>query len=82
MQSDTVQFILGGACGSAPKENRKDTVTMNLSDFGFQEVGKCTLDNSLKSGVRFHVDDMRKDRVIYTYIMDGGVKYIGICGCM
>jgi len=52
---------------------------MNLSNFGFQEVGKCTLDKGLKSGVRFHVVEMRDDRVIYAYIVDGGVKYIGIC---
>ena len=52
---------------------------MNLFGFGFQKVGDCTLDESLKSGVRFGVARLSDERVIYAYSVDGEMKYIGIC---
>jgi hypothetical protein len=50
-----------------------------LEEFGFQKVGQCQLDTSLKSGVRFTLHDLREDRVIYAYEVEGQVKYIGVC---
>ena len=52
---------------------------MKPLELGFQKVGQCQLDGNLKSGVRFIVNDLRDDRVIYAYDVDGQVKYIGVC---
>ena len=34
---------------------------VNILEFGFKEVGECHLDNTLKSGVRFILYDLRDD---------------------
>jgi len=52
---------------------------MDIKSFGFEQVGECVLDNNLKSGVRFRLDRMKKDRAVYAYSVDGEVKYVGIC---
>jgi hypothetical protein len=45
----------------------------------FEPVGECVLDDSLNSDVRFRLDRMKKDRVVYAYSVDGVIKYVGIC---
>ena len=50
-----------------------------LLELGFQKVGECQRDTNLKSGVRFIVNNLRNDRVIYAYEVEGRVKYIGVC---
>ena len=50
-----------------------------LLDLGFLQAGKCQLDASLKSGVRFVVNNLSDERVIYAYEVEGQVKYIGVC---
>ncbi len=50
-----------------------------LLEFGFKQVGNCRLDTSLTSGVRFVINDFSNERVIYAYITENQVKYIGIC---
>jgi hypothetical protein len=54
-------------------------MVMNLSEFGFQKVGKCALDESLNSGVRFRINELGNERVVYAYTVDDEVKYIGVC---
>lgn len=53
--------------------------TKNLYEFGFQEVGQWSLDGILKSGVRFTLTTYSNDRVIYVFLVDDDVKYIGVC---
>jgi len=52
---------------------------MELDDYGFVEVGKCELKESLKSGVRFELYDFKGERVIYAFVVNDGVKYVGVC---
>jgi hypothetical protein len=54
---------------------------MNIKSLSldFEQVGECILDNGLKSGVRFRLDRMKKDRVVYAFSADGEIKYIGVC---
>ena len=37
------------------------------------------MDKTLQSNVRFRIDEMHEQRVIYAYTVDGEAKYIGIC---
>jgi hypothetical protein len=57
----------------------EDTADVNILEFGFKEVGECQLAENLTSGVRFVLNDLRDDRVIYAYTVNGEVKYIGVC---
>ena len=50
-----------------------------LSELGFRPAGNCSLDPSLKSGVRFHIHHLADERVIYACVVDGRVRYIGVC---
>ena len=52
---------------------------INLAGLEFRRVGACTLDDSLKSGVRFSTSALQSERVIYAYVVEDEVKYIGIC---
>lgn len=51
----------------------------DLVALGFAEAGICTLDRGLKSRVRFTLHRHQKDRVIYAFVVDDDVKYIGAC---
>jgi len=53
--------------------------TKNLYEFSFREVGHWSLDGSLKSGVRFTLTTYSEDRVIYAFMVDDDVRYIGVC---
>jgi hypothetical protein len=53
--------------------------TVDFSELGFREIGECKLDEELESGVRFRVNEMYDERVVYAFTIDGEVKYIGIC---
>lgn len=52
---------------------------IRLLTFGFEKVGECRLDPNLRSGIRFIVENLPNERVIYAYEVEGQVKYIGIC---
>jgi hypothetical protein len=56
-----------------------DVNVAELEQIGFVKAGSCSLEPSLKSGVRFTVSSHRKDRVLYAFAVDGQVKYIGSC---
>lgn len=52
-----------------------EDVKVDMVEFGFQEVGECQLNGNLTSGVSFIVNDLRNDRVIYAYPVNGGVTF-------
>lgn len=64
---------------SAIKVNGK--INNKLSNYGFIIVGRWELTDDLKSGVRpvFFDTELIKKRVLYSFIINGDVKYIGIC---
>lgn len=49
------------------------------SKIGFVQVGDWRLDSSLKSGIRFRLQEMHEKRVIYAFVVGQRVKYIGVC---
>lgn len=51
---------------------------MILESYGFREVGEWEEDKRLKSGVKAKLDGrLDNDRVIYAFVVDDGVKYVG-----
>ncbi len=52
---------------------------MELNNYGFVEVGEWKLEESLKSGVAFELYNFQKERVVYAFVVDDEVKYIGVC---
>ena len=52
---------------------------MILNNYGFTEVGKWELKEDTKSGITFSLTDYEDDRVIYAFVVDEEVKYIGVC---
>jgi len=52
---------------------------MELNNCGFVEVGKWKLKESLKSGVAFELYEFKEQRVVYAFVVDDEVKYIGVC---
>lgn len=52
---------------------------MQLSNYGFAEVGEWRLKEDLKSGITFKLNNFEKERVIYAFVVDGETKYIGVC---
>ena len=52
----------------------------NLEEFGFLRAGECKLDGTKKYGVRFGPSKMKEERVVYSFTVEGGVRYIGVCG--
>jgi hypothetical protein len=47
----------------------------NLTDYGFEKVGTWYSDIN---GTNFKLNKYEKDKVIYAFVMDNEVKYIGI----
>ncbi len=52
---------------------------MELQEFGFIHVGDWNLDNNLKSGIRYKLNDLERVRAIYAFVVGKEVKYIGVC---
>lgn len=52
---------------------------MELYNLGFIEAGKWELKETLKSGISFQIYKFISERVIYAFVVDNAVKYIGIC---
>lgn len=53
--------------------------SVDLVRFGFVQVGNWLIDTALKSGIRFRLDALQDERVIYAFTVDGQVKYVGVC---
>lgn len=52
---------------------------MESYNLGFIEVGKWELKEILKSGIAFELYKFKKERVVYAFVVDNVVKYIGVC---
>jgi hypothetical protein len=50
-----------------------------LAEIGFERAGAWRLESVAKSGVRFMLHAYRNDRVVYAFVVDDTVAYIGIC---
>lgn len=51
----------------------------SLSEYGFEEAGEWHIYGNVKSGINFRLRKFENERVIYAFVVDGEVKYIGIC---
>lgn len=45
----------------------------------FIKVGNWILDDTLNSNIRFILNHLKNERVIYAFLVDSSFKYIGIC---
>jgi hypothetical protein len=50
-----------------------------LQAFGFKLAGAWRLEPSAKGGVRFALETLQSERVVYAFVVDNLVEYIGIC---
>jgi hypothetical protein len=50
-----------------------------LTPYGFAEAGRWFLKESLKGGISFTLERFPMERVIYAFVVDGEVKYVGVC---
>ena len=50
---------------------------MTLQQYGFIEVGKWHLNGEIKP--KANLDKLADVRVVYTFVVEGEVKYVGIC---
>jgi hypothetical protein len=51
----------------------------NLSGYGFIPVGEWISSDTVKSCITYKLTALASERVVYTFIVDGMPKYIGIC---
>ena len=51
---------------------------MLIKSFGFEKIGEWRLDNS-ENKITFKLEKFEKERVIYAFVVDREVKYIGVC---
>jgi hypothetical protein len=47
--------------------------------YGFERVGEWKSDERSKSGITFELEKFKGNRVIYAFVVDSEVKYIGVC---
>jgi len=50
-----------------------------LERHSFKEAGGWDLDPKVKGGVRFRLKAFQNHRVLYAFVVDGVVKYVGVC---
>jgi hypothetical protein len=50
-----------------------------LKEIGFAHVGNCLRDCRLKSRVRFNIKTLSDEKIMYAFVADNEVKYVGIC---
>ena len=50
-----------------------------LKRFGFVCVGHWELDSNLKYGARCRLTSLTNERVLYAFVVNNSVKYVGIC---
>jgi hypothetical protein len=50
-----------------------------LGHHGFKEAGWWELCPQVKGGVRFRLKAFQNDRVLYAFVVDGVVRYVGVC---
>lgn len=52
---------------------------MSLYDYKFTRVGHWEKSRTVKSGVTFVLNALKRERVIYSFVINVEPKYIGIC---
>ena len=52
---------------------------MELDKYDFVEIGEWKLKKGLKSGITFKLNKFEDERVIYAFVVEDKVKYIGVC---
>ena len=52
---------------------------MDLSTYGFSLAGEWIPRATVKSGIAHKLTALASDRVVYSFVVDGTSKYIGIC---
>lgn len=52
---------------------------MEIVDYGFQKAGIWELWPRIRSGVRFVLEALADERVVYAFDVDSVPKYIGVC---
>ena len=52
---------------------------VGLDYYDFVEVGKWSLKKTRKSGIAFELCRLEDERVIYAFVADSEMKYIGVC---
>ena len=52
---------------------------MELEKYGFVQAGEWRLCQDVKSGVAFRLSGFESERVVYAFVIDESIKYIGIC---
>jgi hypothetical protein len=50
-----------------------------LHNLGFMHVGTWSLYRNNKSGISFTLNSLRDQRVVYAFVVDDDIKYIGVC---
>ncbi len=53
-------------------------VKMLIKNLGFEKIGEWKLKNS-ENEITFKLEKFKKERVIYAFVVDCKVKYIGVC---
>ena len=51
----------------------------NLNNYDFEAVGGWKLEKHLNSGITYELHKFERERVIYAFVVDGRVNYIGVC---
>jgi len=51
----------------------------SLEDCGFSKAGDWRLDEGLKNGVRCVLSSLGQERVVYAFMVERQVKYVGVC---
>ena len=51
----------------------------DLSAYGFLPAGEWILSATVRSGITYKLTAFASDRVVYSFVIDGAPKYIGIC---
>ena len=52
---------------------------MELDKYDFVDIGEWKLKEGLKSGITFKLNKFENERVIYAFVVEDKVKYIGVC---
>ncbi len=78
-KDDAIETISQNAMAFRHNQQNSLATPNDLFDSRFEHVGRCLLDDTLKSGVRFQIDHYAAERVVYAFVVEKTIKYIGIC---
>lgn len=75
--TESVQTAPPKPTGAAESLRPKNVA--DLERFGFHQAGRWALDPAAKGGVRYELTAHANDRVLYAFVVDSRVEYVGIC---